>query len=412
MKVLWFEVSIPRCYKNKELPLGGWQDSLETLLRTVDNVELVIAFQGRDEDQEKTVDGVKYIPLVVHYSYKEKWQDKWSSNITCNKIVALAKYVVEKEKPDIIHVFGSEWYWGQVQAFTNIPVVIHIQGSIPPYYNCRFPPMYSSWDIIRDNGWNIKKQIKSYWKRRKDYSWMLQEEKTLRTVKHYMGRTKWDHNLVKLYNAEADYYYCSEALRSVFFKGNYIWAPHQHKIFRIITTGATTFWKGVDTILRTAHKLKECNFDFEWIICGNMLVKDVVEKKEKLRFYENNVKILGFIGPEELKDKLLSSDLYVHTAYIDNSPNAICEAQYLGMPIIATYVGGIPSLIKNGKEGVLIPANDPFTLAQTIIDLSVDKTKCESYGYASMIRAKERHNSQAILKDLLYCYNSILLSKK
>lgn len=70
------------------------------------------------------------------------------------------------------------------------------------------------------------------------------------------------------------------------------------------------------------------------------------------------------MNSDKLVELLLESDLYVHTAYIDNSPNAICEAQYLGMPIIATYVGGVPSLIEQGKDGVLIPANDPFMLAE------------------------------------------------
>lgn len=90
----------------------------------------------------------------------------------------------------------------------------------------------------------------------------------------------------------------------------------------------------------------------------------------------------------------------------------VCEAQYLGMPIIATYVGGIPSLIENGKEGILIAANDPFTFVGHIMRFSTDKQKCIELGTASMKRARKRHNEENILKDLLLCYRSVISEGK
>lgn len=127
-----------------------------------------------------------------------------------------------------------------------------------------------------------------------------------------------------------------------------------------------------------------------------------------MKYKDNDITIAGFLNPSQLKDLLMSANLYVHTAYIDNSPNAICEAQYLGMPIVATYVGGIPSLIDNNKEGILIPANDPFTLAGKIIELSKNEDLCMAMGKASMDRARERHNPDNIVKDLMFCYKSIV----
>ena len=116
---------------------------------------------------------------------------------------------------------------------------------------------------------------------------------------------------------------------------------------------------------------------------------------------------MGFVDAKQVKELLLSSDIYVHTAYIDNSPNAICEAQYIGMPIIATYVGGIPSLIDNHKDGLLVPANAPHTLAYEIMSLSKDYDRMEAYSKSSIIHAEERHNPETIFKDLLHCYKDI-----
>jgi len=109
-----------------------------------------------------------------------------------------------------------------------------------------------------------------------------------------------------------------------------------------------------------------------------------------------------------LVNQLLCTDIYVHTAYIDNSPNSICEAQYLGLPIIATYVGGIPSLIENGLEGVLVPANDPYILTNEIMSLAIDRERQIKYSKNSRKRAIMRHNPKIILKDLLNIYNNLL----
>ena len=110
-----------------------------------------------------------------------------------------------------------------------------------------------------------------------------------------------------------------------------------------------------------------------------MGIKDEVERKEKLRFTDNNVDILGFTGPDELQRLLLSSDIYVHTAYIDNSPNSVCEAQYLGLPIISTNVGGISSLVIDGKEGKLVPANSCYNMAYEIMALAKDTERQMMY---------------------------------
>ena len=133
-----------------------------------------------------------------------------------------------------------------------------------------------------------------------------------------------------------------------------------------------------------------------------------IEKNERMTFEDNNVKILGMKQPEELIDILCSSNIYVHTAYIENSPNSICEAQYLGLPIISTHVGGIETLLSNGYDGILIPANDPWRMASEIIKLSKDELMMVEYGRRSMEHAYKRHNPEKILLDLLKCYKDVI----
>lgn len=414
MKVLWFEISVPGRYKSDGAPVGGWQDSLEQIVRSYKDIDLTIAFEGTEGMMPKEVDGVKYIPLVPHYTFWDKkyrnFSNRWNK---ANKVVPLAVKCVEEVKPDIIHCFGTEWEFGQVAIYTDIPVVIHMQGCIAPYNDALFPPGYGISDRILQAGINLKEQYHIWRKRHFNASWRDMEQSNFNAVSNYMGRTEWDRQLVELFHPGAKYFHVEEALRPSFIENAKEWKTKEgkHKL-RLITTGCSSHWKGMDTLLKTAHVLKEKGVDFEWLVAGNMSIQQEVEKKEHLKFADNNVNILGFTGPDKLQELLLSADMYIHTAYIDNSPNAVCEAQYLGLPIVATNVGGISSLVVDGKEGKLVPANSCYNMAYEIIALAKDKERQKMYSKNTMAHARERHNPENILKSLLSCYNMILSGKQ
>jgi glycosyltransferase involved in cell wall biosynthesis len=121
-----------------------------------------------------------------------------------------------------------------------------------------------------------------------------------------------------------------------------------------------------------------------------------------------NVKLMGVIDSSELVKNLLDADIYIHTSYIDNSPNSICEAQLIGIPIISTDVGGISSLIIDGITGHLVPSNDPFSLVSKILKIFNDSDNTKLISNQGKIIAFKRHNKEAIKDDLFNCYNKII----
>ena len=163
-------------------------------------------------------------------------------------------------------------------------------------------------------------------------------------------------------------------------------------------------------ILKVANILSSQNVDFEWNVAGFMSnhMKRFVEKRIGKSYEECHVHVLGYVNPDDLIKLLCSSTVYVHTSYIENSPNSICEAQCLGVPVISTNVGGISSLVRNGVDGILVPANDPWQMADAIIELSKDKNRLLSYSENNRKLALVRHNDENIKKQLLRCYNSLI----
>ena len=97
--------------------------------------------------------------------------------------------------------------------------------------------------------------------------------------------------------------------------------------------------------------------------------------------------------------------MYVHTSYSDNSPNAVCEAQYLGLPVIATDTGGVVSLFSDSYDGdMLVPMNDPFYLAAKIVALREDGSLAKKLGEDNWTTAHRRHDPERIGRQLKECY--------
>ena len=82
----------------------------------------------------------------------------------------------------------------------------------------------------------------------------------------------------------------------------------------------------------------------------------------------------------------------------------------LGVPVVATNVGGTASLIAEGKTGFLIPTNDPYTAAYRIARIYDDTSLNQRIGQQSRIVAQKRHNRDEIVKSLIKTYQEIINS--
>lgn len=406
MRILWFSVT-PSLFnpKSNSHNGGGWIASLEQIVRKEPTIDLGVAFHFPNSNFKYKREEVSYYPIPA---YQPSRLQRLLRKDNKKAMITHCLRIIEDFQPDVIQIFGSENDFGLLCQHTNIPIVIHMQGCLPPYHNALFPVGINKYDFYFTKGlsWHFR-----WMGIRSEPSFKKRAEQEIQTIQHchyFIGRTEWDKGLVSLFNPDATYFHCEEALRDSFLKGTKRWTLPKDKKIRIISVISNPWYKGMDLILKTANLLKRfTELDFEWLVYG---VRDI-------RFYENkynihakgaNVHIKGTASKEELVDALCRSTLYVHPSYIDNSPNSVCEAQILGLPILATNVGGLSSIIRNGETGILFPANAPYTLANLIKQLSSNPEQCQSLSKAAIAQATERHNPENIRKTLLNIYQTIL----
>ena len=179
-------------------------------------------------------------------------------------------------------------------------------------------------------------------------------------------------------------------------KGQQIWTGYEDETKRIVSVISRPWYNGCDLILKTANLLSRfTDVDFEWQVYGIPEMR-FYEHKYGIKAEHVHIKVMGTASADELVKALCHSSCYVHSSYIDNSPNSICEAQILGVPVLATHVGGISSLVKDGESGVLFPANDPYTLASLIKQVSHDRNLAETLSKGARKQALLRHDPDRI----------------
>lgn len=409
MRVLWFTGSISNFQKGIHGYNGcGWITSLETELQKRKEVQLGIAFFLNGQPEKVDRDGRSYYPIANPYRGSIISRLRYllsSSHKRQDYFIKTYLNVINDFQPEIIHIFGTEQNFGLIALHTHVPIVIHLQGLLTPILTAFFPPSYSLRQYVMSDylPWKMLKRWRRYVYFRKNTE---VEKQIFRYNLHFMGRTQWDRNITSIYSPTATYNYCSEILREVFYEPSIRKLPDR---LIISTTISSLLYKGFDMVLKCAKLMKEqMKLDFEWRVFGNVDPK-IAEKKEKICLKDVSVKLMGVASPNELKQSIIESTLYVHPSYIENSPNSVCEAQMLGCTVVAQNVGGMSSIVSHGETGFLVPANDPYQMACVIRYLFYHPSENEEMGHRSAEIAHKRHDKDQIIDDLLGIYNKYLL---
>lgn len=413
MKVLLFANSplVPRTKNGKNYNNSGWIKSLQEEMQKVADVKIGVCCISSCQEKLITEEGVIYYKVkLIGKSLKEKVIvgfrpsiDKYEI-IRCERYVKEFKKVVDDFNPDIIHIFGSEFYYGLITSYITIPIVLHLQGILSACSYAYFPPSVSYWQLMWKDR-NLKQlysniQQYAYWKR-----CCKREKRILSTVLHVIGRTAWDKQAMQILNPKARYHYGGEILRPEFYEVSERRIPDK---IVLTTTISNPPYKGFDLVLKIAYILKcEVGLEFEWNVFGNVSPK-FWERHTGINCKDVNLYVRGVASAYQLREALLKSTLYFHPSYIENSPNSVGEAQILGVPVVATNVGGTSSMVEHGKTGYLFPATDPYMGAYFVQDLISNIDKNIQMGIYSKKVALERHKKETIIEELLDTYKTII----
>ena len=326
-------------------------------------------------------------------------------------------------EPDIIHCFGTELphTYAMVCAASKTgnqqKVVVSIQGLISlcaehyyAYLPVKILKKRTTKDILKNT--NIIKQRRVFEKR------AMYEKKVLQEINHVIGRTELDKAFCKLYNANIEYHFCNEILRDSFYEGK--WEKDVCQRYSIFVSQSIYPLKGFHLMLEampyilkkypTAHLYTTGNNPLHinyknWIQRSyyNVYIGKLIKKYH----LQDSVTFLGFLNEAEMKQQFLNANVFVNCSSIENSPNSVCEAMMLGVPIVSSNVGGVKDFIQHGENGYLYQADAPYMLAYYVMKVFDEEDYTKPFYTKSIAIAEEKQNRETNMQRLFEIYKTI-----
>jgi len=207
----------------------------------------------------------------------------------------------------------------------------------------------------------------------------LYEQEYIRRTQHVIGRTSWDYTHTKTINPSVNYHFCNETLRGSF----YIcpkWSIANKTDHTIFLSQASYPIKGLHQVLKAVALLKNDFPEIKVRVAGqNITQTTTLMNKIKLSGYgayikklinqlnlHDQVQFTGSLTEDQMIAEYLNAHLFICPSSIENSPNSLGEAQLLGVPVIASYVGGVPDMVTHGETGLLYRFEEVEMLAEGI----------------------------------------------
>jgi glycosyltransferase involved in cell wall biosynthesis len=155
--------------------------------------------------------------------------------------------------------------------------------------------------------------------------------------------------------------------------------PPEPARIRVLSVGTLVAKKGMDVLVEATALLRGLGVDLEVVVAGeDGPERDRICRLVQDRGLEDTVRLCGPWSQAELLAQYRRSTMFVLACRIDADgdrdgiPNVLVEAMAAGLPVVSTWVSGIPELVEDGVSGLLVPSEDPHALAEAMLRLTKD----------------------------------------
>lgn len=409
-KILWLcNTMLPELFSRFDTfnVKEGWLVGISNGLRQQKDIELHYVCP---QMQKKRIVNIEKNGIQFHCFYV-KYDNLYT---VCEEVREQIGKIIRAVKPDIIHIFGTEMPHAAACvdccADRKETLIVSIQGLVSEYakyYLDGIPRRaYLKGVIVNKKYQSILNQYKEFCKRSDN------EISVIKHVEQVIGRTDWDRVCVERINRSCKYHYCSETLRDCFY--NKMWEIDKVQKYSIFVSQGNYPIKGLHNLLEVLPEIVERYPKTKVYVSGSntflndgspygVYIKNIIRKKS----LGSHIFFLGELNEEKVCRQLLKTHVAVMPSNIENSPNSIGEAMLVGVPVVAAFVGGIPSILCHGREGFLYQPNSVGMLLYYICQIFGNESLAERLSLNGRMRAEKLYDREHNLQRLLSIYNDV-----
>jgi glycosyltransferase involved in cell wall biosynthesis len=141
------------------------------------------------------------------------------------------------------------------------------------------------------------------------------------------------------------------------------------------------------------------------LIVGEGAERRAIEAEVAARGVESWVGLPG--ARDDVPEVLAALDLFVLSSRMEGMPLVVLEAMAAGVPVLATAVGGLPKLIRDGETGFLCPPGDEAALRDRVVALRSDPDGTRAVAARGRAQAREHHGSERMVQRYLELYRRL-----
>ncbi|MBQ2939387.1 MAG: glycosyltransferase [Clostridia bacterium] len=343
---------------------GSWlQEPARLLTEDGDyHLHIITPYDGK-ELVHKTVKGMDFYLLPSSYLDRMKRPSK-KYRAACHKLI-------KEIDPAVIHLHGGEFAIGIPFAeYPGKPKLLSIQGiiskinsdyfyggiSVPSWVGCLMP-------------WNIRTFLPMKLQHARNKWRAASEIRQMQQIDAITGCTRWDYTYSMLINPKLGYYDVDYAIRREF--SQHRWDVNKCDRHTFLIGSMAVPLKGMHRALEALALLVKKYPDAKLrVVGGNTFASRFrvgyahwLYKKAKKLGVLDHIELLGPQDTRGMVNTMLRTHSFALSSCIENGPNMMMEAMYLGMPCVCSYVGGAMQFAKEGDEALFYRFEEPEILA-------------------------------------------------
>lgn len=188
-------------------------------------------------------------------------------------------------------------------------------------------------------------------------------------------------------------------------------APATHApnaTLRIVSVGRMVPAKGQHILLRASYKLMMAGGNIHLTLVGDGPDKKLLQQFVDDHGLSQHVTFCGALNHDQTRRQLAHADIFVLSSFAEGVPIALMEAMAMEVPCISTNIAGIPELIRDNIDGMLVPASSVEALAAAMDQLIKDSELRRRLGASGRARVLECYNLPLNLQLLAAAFEKCL----
>ncbi|HZS94018.1 MAG TPA: glycosyltransferase family 4 protein [Chloroflexota bacterium] len=173
----------------------------------------------------------------------------------------------------------------------------------------------------------------------------------------------------------------------------------------VASVGRLVPYKGYGDFLDAAALVQRVRPDTRWMLVGDGTIRNELEAQSRQLGLGSCVSFTGWL--DDVRDVLALCDVFVLPSRSEHFGRVLIEAMAMGKPVVATDGGGVPEIVRHGETGLLVPSNQPASLAQAILTLLDDPVYATSLGAAGRARVEREFSLSRHVAEVERLYSEL-----